>query len=1675
MELFRKSLCILGLFTVLSVNSIISAHETKVEQIVGHVTSVLDDGKTVVVNRGENDNLIVDHLCFFLPNRGDGGAEIEWDIQLANGKIKKLTPDSVFITLQDIDGVVKFGDYCGLNAEIPVFVLGTDIGMIAAWDIGFIDYEFKLPIFELKELIRNPSQEKIDSIIDVLVEEVHKHADVAELGGGGRIIKGGIFDGMSWGEAFEKTRKEDVKLYLEYVRYFPARYINYYWEFISTYATWMSGETPTAEHERKKEEAAPHADEGDMFVAEGKYQDAIESFKKALATFPDYFYAEERLRFTEKVLKHIKMLEDDPNDVMVRYELGREYYELYKYDEALEQFYRAKELGYDSVAVNTYIGYSYTGKSMYSKAREIFESLAKIRPKDENIKKWLRYASAREKQYIVGGGAESYIMTGNIKYEEENFDAAITEYKRALELDPDSKKARRLIDKTTKRKKALQEQEWAWENWGKGDFDYAKYRWENAISICEKIDDIECVKANLDDMADYMFDHAFYDSAIVVYKRILEIDPKEYDPYISISNCYKGKKDYQRAVEWAEKGIKVSPSVAWGYNILGLAYQKMGIIDKQIAYFLKATELDTEYKWPNYNLALAYVKKGNYEKAKQYFERAIEIDNDFWDARNDLVNVECILETIQKLEDNPGDINSRLRLARAHWHIGEYERCIEELKKVIAERNNDVTALSYLGYSYTELGEFDEGKPYLEKAYSLQPIPNLKAWLLYNEGKKAISLNPKDTDGYLKLGESDLYWEYFNDALADFGLAQQMGADTELVYLNVTKARQGNEADKLYDNAGTYYSRAEYEKGIEYAEKALKLYRSIGDKSGEMWSLLRIGWCYAGLHQHKKALKYYEKTGIIADELFDEVKKAKYLAAIGDYYKSIGEYPTALEYKKEAQILYHNNNDLINEAWTLSSIGFLVGSLGEFDEMISSYKKALSIHEKTMNFPGICSALSDIGWAYENEGDYSMALEYQMKALKVAQDKNQRWTEMYAYSGIGSIYSELGDSLNAVKYRQYFLDAATALGSKTDRSNALNSLGLVYLEITGEYEKALEYFIKCRNLSRLIEYTVGEGCAISNIGVAYSRQGKHTEALAYHEKGLRLVRSVNSSYTEMQGLDEMGETYQELKRYTEALKCHLQAIEIAEAIGVKTEKWRYELNAGKVYEEMDNFEKAVEYYKRSAGTLSGIKKKIKSEKLRKGFAEMEKQIEVYKRLIDILIRMGKPDEAFKYIEESKSKIIKDAFGDIKPKTEDKELKLTLEEVDKIEKKKEALEKQLLEEKKKPVEEQDETKIMTLSKTLANTEGEFNQWMMRLKFQNPNMFDALTIKPATLGDVQNDIPGNILLLEYFISSDKLYIFCIGKNHFVAKSVDVAESEINGLVEYYLGVVKDPLSNVDEELNEPALKLYEYLLRPVEDEMEKFENIVIVPFGSLYYLPFHALVCEKKGKKEYFLNLKKVSYTTSATFADLLREEDKSIDKLIGMGNPDGSLPSASEEVELLRNEIFKQNALIWTLSEATKEKFLTHAKDYDIVHLATHGTILNNPLESYLLFAGDTENEQKLTLLEVAGYTALRDRTDLVFLSACQTATEEGKGGSGSELISLAEAFAMAGPPTLIATLWEVNDVSTSKLVVNFYHELKNRDENKLDALRSAQLDLLKSENFSHPYFWAPFILIGNWR
>jgi CHAT domain-containing protein len=269
------------------------------------------------------------------------------------------------------------------------------------------------------------------------------------------------------------------------------------------------------------------------------------------------------------------------------------------------------------------------------------------------------------------------------------------------------------------------------------------------------------------------------------------------------------------------------------------------------------------------------------------------------------------------------------------------------------------------------------------------------------------------------------------------------------------------------------------------------------------------------------------------------------------------------------------------------------------------------------------------------------------------------------------------------------------------------------------------------------------------------------------------------------------------------------------------------------------------------------------------------------------------------------------------------------------------------------------------------------------------------------------------------------------------------------------------------------LYEMLIRPIEREISGMKHLVIVPHGMLHYLPFQALL-SKEGR--YLIESFTISYLPSATVLKYARAKNKGnrVD-LFAVGNPVTDLPPLpGAEIEAQEVSALFEKKLLLTRRQATKTSMRSQSHKYDLLHLCTHGEMIeSNPLRSNLRFTPSENDDGKLTVSDIFD---MEIKANLVTLSACESGLAKGEAGDfpqGDDLVGLSRAFIHAGAPSVVASLWKVSDESTVEFMKAFYRNLKNMT--KSEALQRAQLDLMKSGISSHPYFWAPFILLGDWR
>jgi CHAT domain-containing protein len=256
--------------------------------------------------------------------------------------------------------------------------------------------------------------------------------------------------------------------------------------------------------------------------------------------------------------------------------------------------------------------------------------------------------------------------------------------------------------------------------------------------------------------------------------------------------------------------------------------------------------------------------------------------------------------------------------------------------------------------------------------------------------------------------------------------------------------------------------------------------------------------------------------------------------------------------------------------------------------------------------------------------------------------------------------------------------------------------------------------------------------------------------------------------------------------------------------------------------------------------------------------------------------------------------------------------------------------------------------------------------------------------------------------------------------------------------------------------------------------------------------------------YLIEKYPIYYLSSASLLQFVQEKRKAgREKVLAFGNPDLGDPEKNLEYAELEAEEVKNvypESTVYVKKEASEEKSKSLSPNYDVLHFATHAQLNeDDPLSSAVLLAKGGKEDGRLEVREIFGMDL---KANLVVLSGCDTAL--GKLSTGDELIGLTRAFIYAGTPSVVASLWNVEDSSTAQLMASFYRNLKTMS--KAEALRQAQLELIRGEgrsdllvkrgvggmgklgetpsaplfapssdsvSTSHPYFWAPFILVGD--
>jgi CHAT domain-containing protein/Tfp pilus assembly protein PilF len=917
--------------------------------------------------------------------------------------------------------------------------------------------------------------------------------------------------------------------------------------------------------------------------------------------------------------------------------------------------------------------------------------------------------------------------------------------------------------------------------------------------------------------------------------------------------------------------------------------------------------------------------------------------------------------------------------------------------------------------------------------------------------------------------------------------------------------------------------------------RALQIFQNHGDRRGMASAFNNIGYTYKGLGRYQEAVEYFEQALPLRRAENDQLREFNVINNIGTIYDATGDPQKALESCAETlktwQELYKKGllQDPDRLAGALNNTAAAHERLGEWQKALDSYAEALAISRKSGNAQRQASTLNNLGKFYQEWGDAAQAREYYDQALDLIRNKvKDPRAEANVLTQIGRLLLSDGKLTEAL---QYFNNSMVIPQSPQREAELLNNIGMAYL-LAGNPAEALKFHNKALAKITAIHDPRGEAATRNKMAEAYTRLGSPSLALAELQTALSLWRAVKDSRGEVLALEDMAQAEHDLNNLKVALQLSDEAVGIIESLRTEvfssrlrrsyfaTQQNYYELNIGlnmtlyKQSNESARLAVALDASEKSRSrslldTLFGAREKTTQDANEtllqrerdleyKISAKSEAQTELLSTKHNVNEAMIVANDLNKLMDESEQ--VKELIRVSNPKyarlTQPQILTTT------------------------EIQQQLDDGTLLLEYSLGDKRG----YVWAVTPDSVNGFElpgrkeieaaARSVTDALLergnSNVKNESPQQWQRrldradAEYAKSSvalSKMVIEPVAALLGKKRLVIVADGVLQRVP---FGALPDPNGKVSAEVS--AAKPNPLNRTAPEDVRPLIENheIVYEPSASVLALERNELKDRKPAPRTVAVFADPVFDQADPRVRNARRNGNSSRPsdqrRQDGAGLPGPSLASTNQPPALTRalgdvglgkipwlpfsreegEAILKiapkgqtMAAMDFKASRATATS--PELANYRVIHFATHGVVdLNHPeLSGILLSMVDEKGRAEDGYLRLHEIYNLNLPADLVVLSACQTGI--GKQIKGEGLIALTRGFMYAGAARVVASLWKVDDAATAELMGEFYKQMFTNGLKPAAALRAAQVKLSQQKRWRSPYYWAGFVLQGEWK
>jgi CHAT domain-containing protein/Tfp pilus assembly protein PilF len=971
----------------------------------------------------------------------------------------------------------------------------------------------------------------------------------------------------------------------------------------------------------------------------------------------------------------------------------------------------------------------------------------------------------------------------------------------------------------------------------------------------------------------------------------------------------------------------------------------------------------------------------------------------------------------QTTSDRKTEADQLLRQGAQLYRTSRYRESIPVFESAlgiyrdIKDRKGEATSLNNLGFAYKNLGQYQKAIDFYEQSLTIKKQ-------IGDRNGEATSLNNLGL-AYDNFGQYQKAIDFYQQSLA---IQKQIGDRN-------AEATSLNNLGSAYDNLG------KYQKAIDFYQQSLAIQKQIGDRNGEARSLNNLGFAYNNLGQYQKAIDFYQQSLAIQKQIGDRKGEATSLNNLGFAYDSLGQYQKAIDFYQQSLALQKQNGDRNGEARLLNNLGGTYDSLGQYQKAIDFYQQSLAIQKQIGDRNGEAASLNNLGESYRSFGQYQKAIDFYQQSLAIFKQIGDRNGEAASLNNFGLAYNSVGQYQKAIDFYQQSLAIKKQIGDRNGEARSLNNLGFAYNSL-GQYQKAINYDQQSLSIQKQIGDRNGEATSLNNLGFAYDNFGQYQKAIDFYQQSLAIQKQIGDRSGEATSLNNLGLAYRSLGQYQKAIDFYEQSLAIQKQIGGRSGEGTILSNLGFLFAQQKQPELAILFYKQSVNIREAIRKDIKGLKKEEQQSYITSIANSYRNLADLLIKQDRIMEALQVLDLLKVQELEDYLKNIKGNDRTSQGVRILEP-------EKAISPQLL-------------------------AFSFDQ----IPELNPKLASQIQQIPKSeinkVPEYLQKIPQGSVLIYPLILSDRLEIILFAPNTLpIHRTVPIKQTDLNELVFAFLTGLRDSGS---EDVKEPAKKLYNLLIKPIEAELTnaKATTILYAPDQQLRYVPLAALY----DGKQWLIEKYRISNLIAYSLSDFSPKTKNSPNVLAGaFGGKSGeikfgqnALPATITEVRAIAQSL--QNTTTLEENDFSRQSTQDNLKQHNILHLATHAEFnIGSPDNSRIFFGnGDILKLNEITDLPL-------QNIDLIVLSACQTGV--GKLGDGVEILGFGYQVQKAGAKNAIASLWKVDDEGTQALMEAFYKELKKGDAPIDEALRKAQVSLIKSPNYNHPNYWSAFFAIGN--